>query len=220
MTADEEIWFKYEKELKETDGDPILITPELFGVPGKQFGELCSLDPDAKKKKMNELKSARSKGKTTNYASLYLVGAKTLARNLEISVVEAQKLIDAYWEVNFAVKVVSESFKVVQVRGENWVFNPISRFWMHCRDVRNVFSVVNQSSAVFCFNVWVMNCVRQGIWPVTQSHDDQLYIVKEEDAQDVVYKINKAMEMTNNQLKLNMELACETQTGYTLAETH
>ena len=148
------------------------------------------------------------------------MGAETLARNLEITKAEAQKLIDAYWEVNFAVKVASENFNIVQVEGENWVYNPISRFWMHCRDTRNVFSVVNQSSAVFCFNVWVMNCTSQGIWPVTQSHDDQLYIVPEHLGQETVEKINRAMEMTNAQLKLNVELACETQTGYTVAETH
>jgi hypothetical protein len=65
-----------------------------------------------------------------------------------------------------------------------------------------------------------MNCTSQGIWPVTQSHDDQLYVVPEHLGQDTVEKINRAMEMTNAQLKLNVELACETQTGYTVAETH
>lgn len=223
MTADEEIWFKYEKELKdlqEASENFSHVTPELFGTPGPQFYELMKLEGAEKKAKMNELKASRSRGKVTNYSSLYLVGPKTLSRSLEISEKEAKKLITAYWEVNYAVKVASENFVIKELGGENWAYNPISKFWMYCRDKRNVFSVINQSSAVFCFNVWVMNCTKQGIWPVTQSHDDQLYIVKESEAAETVEKINRAMELTNQQLKLNVELACETQTGYTLAETH
>jgi hypothetical protein len=223
MTPDEEIWFKYTKEKKEAEErgeDSSEIVPTLFGQPGTQFFELMELDKDAAKKKMNALKISRSKGKTTNYASLYLVGAKTLARNLEISENEAQKLIDAYWKVNYAVKEVSETFVIKKVGDENWVFNPISKFWYFCRDVRNVFSVINQSSAVYCFNMWVYNCTTQGIWPVTQSHDDQLYVVKEEDAERTQEIILKAMDKVNKQLKLNVKLDCETQTGKNVAETH
>ena len=223
MTSDEEIWFKYTKEKKEAEErgeDSSEIVPELFGKPGKQFFELLELDRDSAKKKMNVLKVARSRGKTCNYASLYLVGAKTLARNLEISENEAQKLIDAYWKVNYAVKEVSETFIIREVGNENWVFNPISKFWYFCRDVRNVFSVINQSSAVYCFNMWVYNCTTQGIWPVTQSHDDQLYVVKEEDAERIQGIIFKAMDKVNKQLKLNVKLDCETQVGKNVAETH
>ena len=223
MTADEEIWFKYikeKKDLEEKGEDSAHIVPELFGEPSDEFYKLLELTDREAKDKMNQLKIARSKGKTTNYASLYNVQKKTLARNLEISEKEAQKLIDAYWEVNFAVKEATKSFKTQMVGNEQWIFNPISKFWYILKQEQNKFSVVNQSSAVYCFNIWVWNCTRMGIWPVTQSHDDQLYIVDEAKTTHTQDIINEAMRRTNSQLKLNSVLDCETQIGNSVADTH
>jgi ACT domain-containing protein len=219
MSVAEEVFYVFKGAKKENPDLDIHTFSELYKW-SEEVQRLLDLPEDEQKSLLNKIKNARSKGKTTNYASLYLVGAKTLARNLEIPENEAQGLIDAYWKVNFAVKEVSETFVIKKVGDENWVFNPISKFWYFCRDVRNVFSVINQSSAVYCFNMWVYNCTKQGIWPVTQSHDDQLYIVKEEDAERVQGIILKAMDKVNKQLKLNVKLDCETQTGKNVAETH
>lgn len=219
MTADEEIWFKWYKERKESD-NPESITPELFGNPSPDFEKLRNLDDAEAKKLMTKLKIARSAGKTTNYASLYNVGPSTLARNLEISESKAKTLLEAYWKINFSIKVFTESLEVKKVDKENWIYNPISKFWYYLRNEKDKFSVINQSSAVYCFNIWVYNCTKAGIWPVTQSHDDQLYIVDENKADETVAIINNAMEKVNEQIRLNVRLDCETQTGSNVAETH
>jgi hypothetical protein len=223
MTTDEEIWFKYTKERKEAEerGEDIsLLTPELFGTPSEKFGELLSLQGAEAKDKMNKLKIARSAGKTCNYASLYNVGSKTLARQLEISEKAAKELIEAYWKINFSVKVATEGFITKKVDNEEWIWNPISNFWYLLRNQKDRFSVINQSSAVYCFNMWVYNCTQEGFWPVSQSHDDQLFVVSSDKADKVIQTIKNAMEKVNRQLKLNVSLDCETQIGNNVAETH
>ena len=222
MTADEEIWFKWKKENKERRDKGILenLPPETFGDTSDIFYILENLKGDEEKKLMNKLKEARSKGKTTNYASLYLVGAQTLARNLGISKKEAQDLIDAYWKIHWAVKKVTESFDIKRVGDEMWILNPISKFRHNLRFEKDSFSVVNQSSAVYCFNMWLYNITRFGVFPILQTHDDELLRCKDEEVERFVEITNKAMDNLNRQLKLNVKLACEVQVGYNLAETH
>lgn len=219
MTRDEEIYYVYKSAVKDNPDLKLETFSELY-QPTEEVYRLLELPKEEQSALMNKIKMQRSKGKTTNYASLYLVGAETLSRNLEISKIEAQGLIDAYWKIHFAVKVASDNFEVKRVGNENWIFNPISRFWYYLRNEKDKFSVVNQSSAVFCFNMWVWNCTRKGIWPVTQSHDDQLYVVPEDKVEETVKIINTSMDNVNKQLKLNVLLACETQVGNNVAETH
>ena len=219
MTTDEEVFYIFKSAHKENPKLDVETFSELY-KPTDEVRRLLSLPEEEQNKLLKHLKTVRSKGKTCNYASLYNVGAETLGRNLEISKKEAQKLIDAYWEIHFAVKVATEQFQLKKVGDETWVFNPISRFFYYVRNTKDIFSVINQSSAVYCFNMWVWNCTNLGIFPVTQSHDDSLYVVKEEDTQKTVDIISEAMRRVNRQLKLNVELACETQIGNNVAETH
>jgi hypothetical protein len=219
MTTDEEVFFIFKSAQKDEPNLDVETFSELY-KPTDEVRRLLSLPEEEQTKLLKHLKNVRSKGKTCNYASLYNVGAETLGRNLEISKKEAQKLIDAYWEIHFAVKVVTEQFRLKKVGDEIWTYNPISKFFYYTRNTKDIFSVINQSSAVYCFNMWVWNCTNLGIFPVTQSHDDSLYIVKEEDTEKTVAIINEAMRRVNKQLKLNVELACETQAGDNVAETH
>jgi hypothetical protein len=219
MTRDEEVFFVFKSAVKDNPELQVETFSEIY-KPTEEVYRMLSLPPEEQSKIIGSLKLQRSKGKTTNYASLYKVGAETLGRNLEISKIEAQGLIDAYWKIHFAVRMASDSFEVKRVGNENWIFNPISRFWYYLRNEKDKFSIVNQSSAVFCFNMWVWNCTRKGIWPVTQSHDDQLFVVDEDKVEETVKIINTSMDNVNKQLQLNVLLACETQVGNNVAETH
>lgn len=219
MTSDEETFFIFKAAQKDNPELDVNTFSELY-KPTEEVDRLLNLSKEEQGDLLKRLKMARSKGKTTNYSSLYKVGAVTLGRTLEISKKEAQKLIDSYWEIHFAVRKATESFKTINVNGETWVYNPISRFFYYCRNEKDTFSTVNQSSAVYCFNMWVWNCTNMGIFPVTQSHDDQAFVVNEEDADKTVNIIKEAMVRVNKQLKLNVPLDCETQIGNNIAETH
>lgn len=222
MTADEEIWFKWKKENKERRDKGIFedLPPNAFGEPSDIFYILENIEGEEEKKLMNKLKEARGKGKTTNYASLYLVGSQTLARGLNISKKEAQDLIDAYWKIHWAVKKATESFDIKKVEDEMWILNPISKFRHNLRFEKDAFSVVNQSSAVYCFNMWIYNITKFGVFPILQTHDDELLRCKDEEVEKYIEITNKAMANLNRQLNLNVELACEVQVGDNLAETH
>lgn len=228
MTEDEEIWFKWTKENKEREDrkkkgeteDVESLPPETFGKPSDIFYILEKLNGEEAKNLMNKLKMARNKGKTTNYASLYLVGANTLSRNLEIPKKEAQALIDGYWKINYAVKKFSETIRIKKVGTENWVYNPISRFWHNLRNEKDVFSVVNQSSAVYCFNMWLYQVSRFGLFPIIQNHDDLALRAPLEEVDKYTEILEKAMKILNKQLSLNIPIACEIQVGDNLAETH
>ena len=219
MTSDEEVFFIFKSAQKDSPELDVETFSELY-TPTDEVRRLLSLPEEEQSTLLKKLKVARSKGKTCNYASLYNVGAETLGRNLEISKKEAQKLIDSYWSIHFAVKVATEQFQLKKVGDETWVYNPISRFFYYLRNSKDVFSVVNQSSAVYCFNVWVWNCTQMGVFPVTQSHDDSAYVVDIQNVENTKNIISEAMRRVNSQLKLNVELACETQVGNNIAETH
>lgn len=219
MTTDEEVFFVYKSALKDDPSLNVENFSELY-QPTDEVRRLLSLPEDEQNKLLKTLKNARTKGKTTNYSSLYLVGSETLGRALEISKKEAQKLIDAYWKIHFAVKEATKEFITKQVGDETWVYNPISKFYYYCRNTKDLFSIVNQSSAVYCFNIWVWNCTQMGIFPVTQSHDDSAYVVDDSKVSETQNIIAEAMRRVNKQLNLRVELACETQVGNNIAETH
>lgn len=221
MTPSEETFYIFKSAL-ESDSTLDLETFSDIYKSDDEVRRLLSLPEEEQKKLIKHLKTVRSKGKTCNYASLYNVGAKTLARNLEIPEKEAKDLIDAYWKIHFAVKVFTESLQTKKVEDEMWVFNPISNFFYYVRNSKDLFSIVNQSSAVYCFNMWVYFITKRGIFPVTQTHDDCVLLSNNDEV-----SINKtrqvfhdAMDDLNNYLKLNVKLDCESQIGDNLAETH
>ena len=227
MTEAEEAFYVFNSAVKDMEAggeDSSVLDYKNFSFYpyNEEVQKLHDLPEAEKKKLMQEIKNKRGKGKTTNYASLYLVGAKTLSRHLEITIPEAQALIDAYWEVHWAVKVATTTFKTKTIDGETWIYNPVSKFWYYLRNDKDKFSVVNQSTAVFCFNMWVYFVTKRVGFPITQTHDDLMLRVKDDDkvADETMIKIKEAMDDVNKHLKLNVLLGCEVQSGYTFSETH
>ncbi len=101
--------------------------------------------------------------KEANYACVYGAGAPTVARGAKIKLKDARKLVKLYWERNWAVKKVAEECEVKWVKGQQWLLNPISRFWYSLRADKDRFSTLNQGSGVYCFDTWVRNCRERGV---------------------------------------------------------
>lgn len=221
MTEAEEVFYIFKGAQKDNPELDIHTFSEIYKW-SPEVQKLLDLPESEQKELLQKLKNVRSKGKTTNYASLYQVGAATLSRNLEISKNEAQKLINSYWDIHYAVKEFTESVVTKDVDGETWAFNPIARFWYYIRQEKDIFSCINQSSAVFCFNMWLYFIVKRGHWPVNQTHDDCVLLSdnNEEDISRTRQVFHDAMDDVNNYLKLNVKLDCESQVGSNLSETH
>jgi DNA polymerase I-like protein with 3'-5' exonuclease and polymerase domains len=174
----------------------------------------------------------RNKGKTVNFAAVYGVGAPTLSRNSGLPIDLCARLLETYWQRNWAVKAVAESCYVKTVRGQMWLYNPISKFYYSLRAEKDRFSTLNQSSAVYVFDVWTSFLRKRGIKSCLQMHDETLFNFVPEDQ----YRYDKpnghfgysnideivkwAIDQTNALLKLNVTIGCSADYGTTYAECH
>ena len=168
-------------------------------------------------KKYNDI---RKPFKVTNYSSLYGVGAKKLARDLNCSVAFAQKLLDAYWQKNWAVAKVSENCEVKSTGKSMWLKNPVSGFWYQLRSDKDRFSTLNQGTGVYCFDTWVYYVRSLGVVINMQFHDEigkSVLVGKEKVTKEL---LEKAIDMANDKLKLNVPLGVDVKFGPDYAATH
>ena len=160
----------------------------------------------------------RKSFKPVNYSAVYGVGKVKLARTTGMPESQCQELLDAYWDRNWAVKKIAEAQTVRTIGGQMWLYNPVSRFWISLRYKKDIFSSLNQSTGVFCFDSWLMQCVRRGLRPIFQFHDEGGWYIQ--DRQATLTKMNDAITEVNNTLNLNVPLGIDAKFGNTYSEVH
>lgn len=173
--------------------------------------------------RFNRIKKVRDQAKTTNYSALYGVGAKKLARELGVSISSAAELLTAFWEVNWAVKKVSSEQYVKTLKdGSAWVKNPVSGFYHNLRYEKDIWSTLNQSTGVYCFDTWNAYCAAAGVEIVMQMHDEILVECDddEQSIKDTKERMQNAITKTNEKVKLNVQLSIDVQTGYNYSQVH
>lgn len=185
----------------------------------REFNKIIS-PTEEEKKKFSKLKEIRGKAKIVNFSALYGISKETLSRNSGMKVGECKKLLDIYWKRNFAVKKFVNSLQIQRIQGQDWILNPISGFWLSLRNERDKFSTVNQSSSVFCMDLWLMEIRKQGIKIPFQYHDEILFNTKLGEEEDTKLKINKAIELINDKLQLNVPVGCSIQFANKYSECH
>lgn len=165
------------------------------------------------------LKPIRSLYKGANYSAIYGVGAPKLARSLGITVKEAGELLEAYWARNWSVKEISKGQYVKTLKdGSMWLQNPVSGYYHSLRYEKDIFSTLNQSTGVYCFDTWLAYCKKDGINISLQYHDEQLSL--SENNTETEKKLRSAIDKTNKRLKLNVLLDIDVQFGDNYAEVH
>ena len=101
----------------------------------------------------HHLSSVRGNAKTVNFAGVYGAGPAKIAKTLGCDIEFAKKLHTAYWERNKAVKLVAKNTYHKTVRGQMWLYNPVSGFWYSLRYEKDKFSTLNQGTGkVLTFN--------------------------------------------------------------------
>lgn len=175
---------------------------------------------DEEKARFKKLKGIRNKSKITNFSATYKVGAATLSRNSGMKKKEAKALLEIYWKRNKAILQVENSLQIKQIGDQKWLLNPVSGYWYSLRADKDKFSTLNQGTAVYCFDIWITYMRQLGIKIAMQYHDEVLFNVKEGEQDKTLEIIAEAMRLTNEKLKLNIEVGCGTQWGNTYAETH
>jgi len=185
-----------------------------------KFEEMIKLSKEEQKKLFSDIKTKRSKGKTVNFASVYGVGVSTLSRNSGLSEKECKKLLEVYWSRNWAVKKFADNCIVKQIGAQKWVYNPISKFWYSLRADKDKFSTVNQSSAVFVFDTWLKGIRNYGLKISFQIHDEFSAEIENKSVKWAKEIVKQSMKEVNEELKLNVELGCDTKTGKNYIEIH
>lgn len=167
------------------------------------------------------LKDIRTPYKQTNYSAIYGVGAPKLARELGVTRVIAAKLLADYWARNWSVKVVvSEQFVKTLKDGTMWLKNPVSGFYHSLRFEKDIFSTLNQSTGVYCFDTFVAYAKQLGVIIPMQYHDEILVECDEEKVEETKELLHKAIEKTNEKVKLNVQLAIDFNVGPNYAAVH
>lgn len=167
-------------------------------------------------------KLERQKGKVVNFSATYKVGAKTLARNMKVSEKEAKKILDAYWDRNWAIKKFETTCLVKNIDGQMWVKQPVSGFWYTLRTQKDIFSTVNQGTAVYVFDIWCKHLRNLGLKISGQTHDELIVECKFSDYnfEEVKGLIKESMNKVNEELKLNVEIKCSVDFGRTYLDVH
>nr|DAK47302.1 MAG TPA: DNA polymerase [Caudoviricetes sp.] len=225
-----------------------------------RFKELDSNEnkTEEEKKEFSTLKSIRSKAKTVNFASVYKVGAKTLAKNLGCTEQEAENILDGYWTMNKAVLDVEKDLylKVIHKSGEvkiyktvsflpkdnskeekkrcqklqnsflqtvdtMYILNPVSDFWQSLRYFKDIFSTLNQSTAVFVFDCYLKES-RKYLKVQYQVHDEWLACYKKDKytQQQITKVLKKCITRVNDKLKLPIPMDISADFGTNYAQCH
>lgn len=200
VVSQEEIDFfvGFKKKLKDTKFMPEVLDMDLY-------------------KKVSNLRKVY---KVANYACVYGVGGPKLSIGTGLSVKDAKKLIDVYWKRNWSVKEFADSVEIKHIGKEMWAFNPVSQFWYSLRNKKDIFSTINQSTGVYCFDKWIANFRKLHSQLTGQFHDEIIKQIKEgaeDKCRDVLLK---AIDMLNSSLNLNITLRVDIQFGKTYADIH
>lgn len=212
---------KYVLEMRVPGFDPHLDIGLISGLITQQEVDFFKGFKDGQdKKKYSEIKTKRHKAKTTNFSSIYGVGAEKLGRELGISTKEAKKLLDGYWKRNKAVKDVAEACVVKEINGKKWLFNPVSKFWYSLRAEKDRFSTLNQGTGVYCFDTYVKYVRKSGIKVSLQMHDEILFKTHNSEREQVKIQLHSAIKQVNDEIKLNIPLAISIDFGINYADCH
>lgn len=101
-----------------------------------------------------------------------------------------------------------------------WVYNPVSRFWYSLRAKKDVFSTINQSTGVYCFDLWIREIRAKHNQLTAQFHDEIVKHIKEGAQEKCREVLLNAIDQVNNKLKLNVTLRVDIQFGKTYADIH
>lgn len=227
--------FPYDPDFVEAMSDPSFdphlnlaefakaIKPEdtLFYVSfKKKLKDPFFIATEEEKKRWKQLDVIRKIYKAANYACIYGVGAAKLARATGLTIKQAKNLIKVYWKRNWSVKQFSEDAAIQEIDGEMWVYNPVSRFWYSLRAKKDVFSTINQSTGVYCFDLWIREIRAKHNQLTAQFHDEIVKHIKEGAQEKCREVLLNAIDQVNNKLKLNVTLRVDIQFGKTYADIH
>jgi hypothetical protein len=211
---------EYVKAMRVPGFDPHLDIAVLSGMLTNEQVTDHKLYETTGGKEGTSYKKVRSKAKVVNFSGIYGAGPPKIALTTGMSLDEATLLHKIYWKRNKSVKQVVNDCVYKDVRGQMWLYNPVSGFWYSLRQPKDRFSTLNQGTGVYCFDTHISNVRKQGIKISLQYHDEIGFSFLKQDQESIKEKLNKAIELTNKGLSLNVPLGISIDIGKNYAEAH
>lgn len=212
----------YVKDMLSDDFDPHIDIAVFAGLMSPEDGAAYkAADKEFEKTKLfKALKVVRAIGKKGNYTAVYGAGDAAIARAIQRPLNEGKAFKEAYWKRNWSVLAIAAEQIVKKCLGGMWLFNPVSQLWYSLRYEKDRFSTLNQGTGVWCFDLYVKN-VRDGGPPLCgQFHDEWVATVKVGLREKLKAHCQRAIDKTNEELKLNRELDFSIDYGNSYAEIH
>jgi len=211
---------EYVKEMSQDDFDEHLDLAVRAGSLTKSDYDYYGYTKDESDKDYQRINKIRKKFKPVNYGSVYGIGAQKLSREMGIPFKEAVNMIKTYWDRNWAVKKLAKDQYVKKLGREMWLQNPVSGIYHNLRYDKDRFSTLNQSTGVYCFDLWTKYIREQGVSFCGQFHDEHISptLKGDEERKEKIYQ--EALEKTNKELMLRVPLGMEAKYGRTYAEIH
>lgn len=185
-------------------------------------GALTEEQVEAHKAGKEDHSKVRKAFKPVNYSAVYGVGKRKLSRETGMTMKEAEDLLAAYWDRNWAVRVVAKEQYVKRVGGYDWLKNPVSGIYHELRYDKDRFSTLNQSTGVYLFDSWLIRAQRLGYNGVMQFHDETAGMSPLGKRQETLQKLETAIDKLNEDpnIKLNVTLGIDAKFGNNYAEIH
>lgn len=224
---------EYVREMRVPGFDAHLDIGELAGLITKEESELYKrIDALDSKEGVDEetlkvfgsVKKKRGTAKSTNFSATYGAGGPKIAETAKVPVEEGFRFHKIYWKRNWAVKQIAEDAIVKTIRGQKWIFNPLSGFWLFLKAEKDRFSTLNQNTGNFVFDCWMFQVRKRlkelGIQVCLQYHDEMLIWCRKEHKEQVKTILRESMKKVNENLRLNVEVEISIDEGYTYSECH
>lgn len=206
---------EYVTEMSSEGYDPHLDIGILAGM-------ITQGESDAYKmgNKTSVISKLRHDAKQVNYSCTYGVTPAGLVRNTGMALGKCTKLHKTYWDRNWSIKAIADDCVVKPVNGQNWLFNPVSNLWYTLRSHKDRFSTLNQGTGVFCFDTWIKIIRAKRKQLTGQFHDEIIACLKLGNRERYTKILKEAIQETNVQLNLNVELDVDVSFGNTYGEIH
>ena len=155
-----------------------------------------------------------------NINGQYGAGVQRLMVTCGIDRKAAQKLHDAYWKLNWAVKKVESEQVTKEIDGQLWLKNPINGFWYSLRYMKDRVSTTIQGTASYVFDRWLQFILDRRPILIGDFHDEWITQIKEGYEEECTKLVRWAIDKLNDEVKLNKELDISIQYGKRYSEIH
>lgn len=188
------------------------------------FEEMKSLSEEEQSALFKSLNNKRQKAKITNFSSQFGIGSAKLAKQLDIPIPEARKLIQGFKKRNWAMEASTRDAEIKTFQNKEWVRHPINGYWYLLRKQRDLFSVFCQGGGSWLFYIWGYFLIKNfGVDSICVNyHDEFLLKVKddEQEIKEILEKLDLAMEKVNETLNLNIDFKVDSAVGDSYSDVH